>query len=409
MRTLLIVEPLCDGHRMGYVRWIAKAACGSGFQTTFATLDASKNHPLFQVMLEECKSQLRIVTLAEDVRHTDRRTDILGLARRELHFYRLFGRLFRESAGIQEPDVVLVPYIDHCAQAMALLGSPFNETPWAGIFLRPFSHFSRMGLHGPPPSMILKIKEKTFLRLMTNRNLRTLFTIDEVFNEFMLAHHPALARKLQLLNDPAELVGATSKEGARQAFGIPQDAFLILLYGSISSRKGLDKLLLSFRDRAIPSKVHVLLAGKQDESAAALLQEPIAQELTEQGRLHLKNHFLDAQEEYAAFQASDAVWLGYRDHYTMSGVLVQAGQMNRPVIACKEGLIGWLTKKYELGIVVTMSDQSQIIEAIKRLARQEDDLRKLGQRGQSVFGKHTPENFGETILENLIGTKLSVR
>lgn len=409
MRTLLIIEPLPDGHRMGYVRWIAGKACENGIQTIFATLDSTAEHPLFKVMADECKSQLRTVFLKDDLRSADGPANILRLAVRELYLHRLFANLFRESCRIQEPDIVLVPYLDHCSQAMALLGSPFNETPWAGIFLRPFFHFSRMGVHGPPLSTILKIKEKTFLRLMTNRNLIKVFTIDEAFDEFMLAHHPVSASKLRLLNDPAELVGVVSKETARQALGIPQDAFLILLYGSITPRKGLDVLLQSFRERAIPSKVHVLLAGKQDKSVAALLQEPIAQELAEHGRLHSMNRFLDAQEEYAAFQASDAVWLGYRGHYPMSGVLVQAGQMNRPVIACDEGLIGWLTKKYELGMVVTTSDQSQIIAAIKRLAGQEGDVRKLGQRGQSVFGKHTPDHFGETILENLIGTKLSAR
>jgi hypothetical protein len=61
------------------------------------------------------------------------------------------------------------------------------------------------------------------------------------------------------------------------------------------------------------------------------------------------------------------VWLGYKGHYGMSGVLVQAYRFNKPVIATADGLIGWFCRDGELGPVVDELSGSAINAALDQL------------------------------------------
>jgi glycosyltransferase involved in cell wall biosynthesis len=62
--------------------------------------------------------------------------------------------------------------------------------------------------------------------------------------------------------------------------------------------------------------------------------------------------FISSETELDLFSACDVVWLGYKGHYGMSGVLVQAYRFGKPVVATADGLIGWFCRTGELGPVV---------------------------------------------------------
>ena len=114
------------------------------------------------------------------------------------------------------------------------------------------------------------------------------------------------------------------------------------------------------------------------------------------------NYFIDdanAEEEYMVFKASDIAWLGYREHYTMSGVLAQAGSMGLPVIACKKGLIGWFTEKYELGVALNNLDEKGVIDAINRLLLDKEKLFQFGNVARKCFAEHTTNNFVADIFQ----------
>ena len=117
------------------------------------------------------------------------------------------------------------------------------------------------------------------------------------------------------------------------------------------------------------------------------------------------NYFIDdanAEEEYMVFKASDIAWLGYRGHYTMSGMLAQAGSMGLPVIACKEGLIGWFTEKYELGVALNNLDEKEVINAINRLLLDKEKLFKFGNAARKCFTEHTTKHFTASVLESFL-------
>lgn len=400
MPKVLIIEPLGSGHRLNYVEWLSRAFKARGYTIQIGTKAETLNSPQLQKLVSESPG-FEVFALPDGKPILPSRS-LVGLVKHELYYYRLFRKFFRSVPG-SRPDIVFIPYMDYAANAFALAGSPFGRTPWAGIILRPVFHLSRMGAVGPK-SKLLAAKEMTFRRLLKNPTLQSLFTIDEMLFDYVAETYPvSSAKKLRYLRDPAEMKGATTQAEARRALGLPKERRLLLVYGSLTLRKGIDSLIGASALDTFPKSLSICLAGKQDQAVADLLKTPAAERLLADGRLHLLNRFLTPDEEYLAFAASDIVWLGYREHFGMSGVLVQAGRMGLPVLACREGLVAWLTKKHKLGIAVSLDDEGQIMQALRELSKSGPGSDKYA-GGQIAFANHTPENFGRCILDAVADT-----
>jgi glycosyltransferase involved in cell wall biosynthesis len=391
---------------MQYVRWIARGMINNGYDLQLVTFPESLDHPLYSVMQEECQHRIRPVLLPDYGGLSEEallnQSGLLALLRRELTYHRLYRSFFRRVQREERPDVVFVPYMDYLTYAAALLGSPFGDIPWAGIVMRPSFHLESMGIPGPR-SRLDRLKEKLFFRLLKNKALKKLLSIDESLVDYVSMERPELADRIDYLPDPAELVGDSSKESARQRLGIPLDATVILVYGALTARKGIDSLLLAAGEDGFPPRVHLLLAGRQSQDVANLLRSPQAQSLRSDGRLHEQNCFLDDNEEYDAFKASDIVWMGYRGHYTTSGVLVQSGAMGLPVISCMEGVIGWLTRKHGLGLSVEIDNPSAVAEAVAILECSSETAAVLRENALRFAASHSPLN-----LSNAIGRHFEV-
>lgn len=398
---LLIIDPSCSGHHASYLYWIVTEALNREYQIYLAVSTSCLNNPLFLTLRNLADHLNRQIVIVTENITTDwqKTTNLVSLVQRDFYYYKLFSRCYYNVCKITPPDIVIIPYLDCCLHAIALFGSPFKQTPWAGIVMRPSFHYTKMGIIGPP-SQLLWIKEKLFSRLLHNRMLKKLWTIDEPLKHFIDKAHPIFAEKLCYLPDPAELKSTTNRKQARQTLGIQPNEIVILIYGALNLRKGVEELLFATQATYFPKHIHILLAGNQDKQVRNLLEQPFAQSLLKMKRLHQINYFLTEEEQYNAFVASDIVWLGYRQHYNMSGVIIQAGQMGLPIIACQEGLIGWLTKKYQLGITVAINDEEQIIDAINELIRkvQEKDYQKNRCRS---FISHTPTNFAMKLFDSL--------
>lgn len=398
MKNLLIIEPHMNGHHGVYLRWIVRGALERDCRVLIGTFEDSLRHPIFEAIVEKCQGTPEVITLPTLSTDYMSNTGTGGLLRRELAYRKLFKQLYHKMLQRAWPDFVFLPFLDYCTYAIALIGSPFGRTPWGGIVMRPVFHYKEMGLIGPN-SCLLRPKEILFLRMLKQKENRALFTIDPSFDRYIKNKGSAGAEKLHYLPNPTEIEGDMTKQEARRALDIPENAVVVLVYGAISLRKGVDVLLTAALE--FSSEVHILFAGRQDPEVDCLLQSSMAKHLLISGRLHQMNKFLTDEEEYMAFKASDVAWLGYRNHYTMSGVLVQAGRLGLPVIACKEGLLGWLTQKHKLGVVVDTLDEKVVAEAINRLVSSKANLVCYGEAGKEYFSGHTADRFVTTIFESI--------
>lgn len=395
--NILIIEPFVDGHHGVYLRWIVHALLSRGHRVQVGTFEESLNHPTVQAMLLTHDKNISFITSSLHKYGTSERNPF-EMIHKMIKFRSIFQDFYRQALQCGQVDFVMVPYLDYCTYAFAILGSPFAKTPWAGLVMRTGFHHSAWGVKAPT-NRINSVKEQLFFRLLRNPFLRALFTIDVTLKEYTENLSPLQAPRLVYIPDVTEKKRSMSREQARHELGISKHWFIILVYGDLCLRKGIEILTHATEDEKFPAEGHLLLAGKQDEEVEKFLQSPLANKLRVNGRIHQINRFLNTNEENMVFSASDVVWLGYQGHYHMSGVLVQAGVMGLPVIASEEGLIGWLTKRFTSGIVVSVSSPSAIAKAIADLSRNVNLAQQYGENGRVAYASHTLENFSRILVD----------
>ncbi|MEX1198144.1 MAG: hypothetical protein WEB57_09815 [Pseudohongiellaceae bacterium] len=365
-KTVLIVEPSASGHHMAlYVRHVARGLLDQGCDVILLTTEKAIGEPAYQMVQTECSERLKTFLMPEIGKSET--SSALGLISAQLKSWRAVKRGFTAVRTKHPIDIVYVPTLDWVAKATEIFGSPFGDMPFVALYMAPKHHRFETSLG--PKSRQDWLYDKLFRRLLAIKTLRNLLVIDEVFYEFAINRYPFASRKLRFAPDFGEITGDKSREVCREELEIPDDAVVILVYGSLTKRKGIVELLNAAANPGAPDNLVILLAGKPANDIIEYLENPKFRTPVESGRILKCFHFHAADEEYRAFRASDAVWIAYADgFYSSSGVLYQALSAERPVLARKEGLIGRLVGIYRLGWRVNTKNESELTQLLHRIA-----------------------------------------
>lgn len=355
---VLIVEPNFTGHRWRYVQWAAQAYTEAGRPCLIVTTPSNEDHRLARKVLSERRPDLEIAFVDDPppprgIAERIERVQYVHFHRYFSHAYRLAGELARHSIGL-----VVVPYVDYFFYALPFLGSPFGDTPWIGITMRSTFHHRHVGVKAPDRPIVNAIKSLLFRRAIGTQGLRMLLSIDPTLIEWSARALPHKHAAIGYLADPFPDARADDPAAARSRLHFAPGPHL-LVYGAITDRKGIRELIEALE--RMPNAPTVVIAGEQDAETRAFLSE------------HAPNvapspividRFISNDDEFDLFSACDAVWLGYKGHYGMSGVLVQAYRFGKPVIATSEGLIGWFCANGRLGPVLDDLSAAAISRAI---------------------------------------------
>jgi glycosyltransferase involved in cell wall biosynthesis len=111
------------------------------------------------------------------------------------------------------------------------------------------------------------------------------------------------------------------------------------------------------------------------------------------------DRFITAEEELDLFSACDVVWLGYKGHYGMSGVLVQAYRFGKAVVATADGLIGWFCRTGELGTVVDDLSVTSINRAFDKVF---EERPAAAPAGPHLLERNTLSHFKQTLRQAII-------
>lgn len=329
-----IIEPHAEGHRMQYVRRLLEAL-PEGQTAALSTFPSSLEHPSFVKVREVSGARLQVHCMAGEM---DFKARVKGKDGFGLHpaYWSLFRRHWRSLSPEARGTRVMVPYLDYCSYGIGAAGSPFGSTPFEGILMRPDFHWDEMGVKAPP-SKLAWLKRFLILRLMKNPTAQRLVTIDPSLRDWVAKHMPAGHERVEYMEDPSDMKGEGGPEEGRAYFGVPEGKKVILLFGAIDPRKGLKRLLGLLKDPGTEPEILALVVGRQTEAAKEMIDSANLPE----GRMISWNRYVDAQEEWLAFQAADWIWLAYEGFYGPSGVLAQARQVGKPVIHIGEGLLGY--------------------------------------------------------------------
>jgi glycosyltransferase involved in cell wall biosynthesis len=404
---LLLVEPQASGHHIAlYAKLILREAQGRGWTVRLLTTRAATESPDFAEMLEAIPAPVAVSMMRghESAPNGGRLSGHVGQIRR----YAAAKAGFREASRVFSPDAVYVINLDHFDHVLGVMGSPFASVPFSGMLMR-LTH-GRRRMEGAALGWKGAVVERLFDRIVRIPTLRRLAILDEQYFEFLQGVARRGYEKLCLVRDVGEVVtGATSRSDARRRLEIAEDAFVVLLYGSISLRKGVKEVLAAVAGYCHAS-VTLVVAGRQDEEVRALLEGEVARSLVAAGRMRVFDGYQSQEQERLVFCAADVVWVGYSGNFARSsGVVYQAGSVGLPVLACQSGLLGWRTRRFELGLTIDPHDPVGAGAAIEAL-RRDDELRsRLAGAARSHAGAHTGEAFGRAICDMIANTTRAIR
>jgi len=361
---VLIVEDVLTGHHSGYLARIASRYLTSGHIVTITVRKEFATHQSIVELEQHFSGALRVVsfTAMGSSRGLLRSFGKIG---REIAFRNLVADTVRRIHAINPVDYVFLPYLDYCLYAVALLGSPFGSVSWGGICMRPSFHYQSLGVIAPRPNLG-KVKRALFLKLLRSPSLKHLYTIDSLLFDYINVNYPRVSSRLEYAPDPAELTGSHTWKSARQTLGISDESVVILVYGTIDERKGIDTLIEALNHADSPKSIYLLVAGRQSPELRQLLSSFRNASTTEaEIRCKTIDAFIDSATEQQLFAAADAIWMGYRAHYNMSGVLMLSVAAKKPVIATEAGLIGWFTNKWQIGCTFREGDSDAVHRILK--------------------------------------------
>ena len=392
--TVLIVEPNFTGHRWRYAEWAATAYMEAGYRCVIVTDPANAAHSLATRIAQENRPELQIQFVGP-LQHGRR-----GLAKVSyVRFFRDFKHAFDTASRNRNVALVVVPYIDYFFYSLPFTGSPFGATPWVGITMRANFHHAKVGVKAPREPLVNAIKAQLFLRAIRTPGLKTLLTIDPTLTEWFArtgreGHQAARSAAVQYLADPFPDAKATEPLAARQRLGLGAGRH-VLVYGAITERKGIQELVAALAQRGGANPLTLVVAGAQDDETRAFFSSagalsPVAV---------FMDRFITAEEELDLFSACDVVWLGYKGHYGMSGVLVQAYRFGKPVVATADGLIGWFCRTGELGPVVEDLTATSINRAFDKVF---EERPAAAPAGPHLLERNTLVHFKQTLRQAII-------
>lgn len=397
--TLTILEPEATGHRMvSTVRHVAAEAQRRGWEIHLLTTEPATRHSAYSVLLADLDGALP-TSLIDHVSKGKGRNSRFELLRYQSAQWRAFRDGLAESSVARGSDVIFVSYMEYCDKMIALRGSPFGSCPFVGLSMRADFHHATCGVRGTT-SRFAGIYRWFFQRLLGVPQLRSLVTIDPLLRKHAAETRMPGAEKIVHAPDPAYL-RQTPAVRSRRTIGLGDDQVGILAYGSLTYRKGLDALIRALLHEQAPKNLVGILAGTASHDVSRLLASAGAERLRAEGRLLEFMGFQTDLQEGMLFAATDMVWVGYRDFSGMSGVALKAAAAGAPIIACQEGLVGWLAEEEQIGLAVDIEDTAALASALSRLAASPNVRARFGAQGKLVAKRHTPEIFASTICDAL--------
>lgn len=184
-----------------------------------------------------------------------------------------------------------------------------------------------------------------------------------------------------------------SREEARNALEIAQDARMLLFFGLVRSYKGLKYLIKAMpriRDQVC---AELLVAGEFYEGRTSY--DALIQELKLAEEVRVEDRYVPNEQVGIYFMASDVVVLPYVTA-TQSGIVQIAYGFERPVITTNVGGLPEVVRNGETGLLVPPADPIALADAVIRFFK--DNLGETLARG---VREHKEEFSWERMVDTI--------
>ena len=397
--NILVIETALNGHRGLYLKWVVESFLENGNKVVVALPKEYANDPsIYGLKNQNLNFELYDKNLIEKNKWLDK----LGLFGRDLQNYLKFKALYKKCSRCFYINFVFIPFVDHILYSAAIFGSPFGKCRFSGISMRPDFHYQKFGLKVPDRGGAF-IKALIFKKFVGMRNLNCILTLDEPLYLYCKNLHRS---NVKFLPEPAEAVEVDSEMITKLAgkLGIDISKRQILVFGSLTSRKGIVELVDSSIELAKLHNLQFVFAGKADEAMRDYFCSAECKALIEEQKVVLIDRFISENEQSVLFSCAYICWLGYIDHHRASGVLITSAKYAVPVIATNQGVIGWQVDRNELGLVININIPEEISSALVEMCTNTDVYTKCIENAKGAFLDNTLDNAKRIVSHSMAVT-----
>jgi glycosyltransferase involved in cell wall biosynthesis len=166
--------------------------------------------------------------------------------------------------------------------------------------------------------------------------------------------------------DPIE-IQPCDPVAAREKIGAPCDAWVALMFGVISARKGVvETLEILAEARTDLRRLLIVLAGPVEKSLRNALEAAV-EKARRKFRVLWRDEFIPEPEMPFYFAAADCVICAYQRFNASSGILLQAASHGKPAIVSREGVMQDAIEEFHFGEAVDLAQPKTLVDAVERL------------------------------------------
>ena len=111
--------------------------------------------------------------------------------------------------------------------------------------------------------------------------------------------------------------------------------------------------------------------------------------------------YVSQEQAQALFEATDVVLVAYRQHIGMSGVLMRAAAHGRPVLSQRDGLMGELVNRHQLGVTVDTTDPIALTGALTAMIDNDPATTFDSAKAHAFALAHDTTGFQATLYRGL--------
>ena len=405
-RKLLIFELAYGGHYASYLRHLAEYWCQQelpGHLDIVVSPKFVQNHADVVDIATSCKQKnLNFVAIApEEEASLIPRKSSIHRARRSFQEW----NLLRKYATAQKATQCLLLYFDSFQAAVA--SGAKLPCPFSGIYFRPTFHYNTFAGYAPSlKNRVQHWREKFIIlpRVMHHPQLKTLFSLDP----FVVKHMDRFQSKGKVvaLPDPVQIYDVPEQyqlDKFKERLGIEPDRKVFLLFGALyDGRKGVQQVLeaISTLSPNLCQKICLLLVGQlfgTNESPIPKQIAEISQSLPVQ--VIVRDEFVPEEEVQLYFQSADVILAPYQQHVGMSGTLVQAAAAEKPLLSSDYGLMGEMTRHWQLGLTVDSTAPSEIAQGLTRFLLESPERFCDRTKMKTYAKQNSAERFADVIFQ----------
>ncbi|MBN1815501.1 MAG: glycosyltransferase family 4 protein [Anaerolineae bacterium] len=169
---------------------------------------------------------------------------------------------------------------------------------------------------------------------------------------------------------------AVSRGEARATLGLSPEAFVYLFLGNIAAYKGLDELVVAFRQVAAGDDVLIIAGRNRDVALASRLEQAAAADT----RLRVRAGFVPDDEMQFLLRGADVMVAPFRNVLTSSSVLVGMSY-DLPIVAPAIGCLPELVSP-EAGLLYNPADPAALGKALREIRGM--DTGRMGQAARHI-------------------------